>query len=390
MGTYDEKKRELGIYIHVPFCVRKCNYCDFLSAPAGSEMQEKYVKELILEIRQFPEEEKKKYIVRSVFLGGGTPSVLIAKWIKEILDAVYEEFEMDPDAEITIECNPGTLMRQKLHFYKEAGINRLSLGLQSAKDSELMELGRIHTFAQFVETFEGARAEGFENINVDLMSSLPGQTLSSWRQTLRMVLAMKPEHISAYSLIVEPGTPFYEKYGEADELRAQGKEQSLLPSEETDRAMYEETKNILQAAGMERYEISNYSLPGRESVHNSGYWQRREYLGFGLGASSQTGHERWKNTEIMEEYLSGDHGRREEEVLSEKDEMAETMFLGLRMMRGVSLENFRKRFGKDLLSVYEAQVDKLIREGLLQMSGGYLALTEHGIDISNAVFAEFI
>lgn len=322
--------KSLELYVHIPFCVRKCEYCDFLSAPAGADTQQEYVRNLLLEIEQ-KGVRCTDYEVTTIFFGGGTPSILKAGWIADILNAIHRNFKVRKDAEITIECNPGTLTFEKLSIYKSAGINRISVGLQSASDAELRELGRIHTYEDFLKSYDLIRKKGFSNVNIDLMAALPGQTLKSYEQTLRRVLALKPEHISAYSLIIEEGTPFYEKY-EADELlREKGEKPQMLPSEETERLMYERTKELLFAHGYERYEISNYARRGYACRHNIGYWRRENYLGFGLGSASLLENERFHNTTDLTDYLGGDYLAYEQEKLDKKSQMEEFMFLGLRM-----------------------------------------------------------
>ena len=381
-------KKPLGIYLHIPFCVRKCNYCDFLSAPAQEETRRRYVQCLTEEIRQF--EAAKEYEVKSVFFGGGTPSILEGKWIAALMEELEKIFSFSEIPEITIECNPGTLTAEKLDHYRKSGINRLSLGLQSADENELKLLGRIHTWEDFYKNYQQARESGFENISVDLMSALPGQTVSSWKRTLEKVLALKPEHISAYSLIIEEGTPFYDWYGAEDEKRRRGladNGRTVLPSEEEEREMYYDTKRFLTEAG---YQISNYAVPGYESIHNSGYWLRREYVGFGLGASSQVKNLRCKNTERLEDYLKSDFFKKEVQILTRQEEIEETMYLGLRMMQGVNLQGFQKSFGVRVETLYKETLEKLERQGLLRIKDGCLRLTDSGIDVSNAVMAEFL
>lgn len=384
-------KKPLGIYLHIPFCVRKCNYCDFLSAPAQEETRRRYVQCLTEEIRQF--EAAKEYEVKSVFFGGGTPSILEGKWIAALMEELEKIFSFSEIPEITIECNPGTLTAEKLDHYRKSGINRLSLGLQSADENELKLLGRIHTWEDFYKNYQQARESGFENISVDLMSALPGQTVSSWKRTLEKVLALKPEHISAYSLIIEEGTPFYDWYGAEDEKRRRGladNGRTVLPSEEEEREMYYDTKRFLTEAGYHRYEISNYAREGYESIHNSGYWLRREYVGFGLGASSQVKNLRCKNTERLEDYLKSDFFKKEVQILTRQEEIEETMYLGLRMMQGVNLQGFQKSFGVRVETLYKETLEKLERQGLLRIKDGCLRLTDSGIDVSNAVMAEFL
>ena len=380
--------KELEFYLHIPFCVKKCNYCDFLSAPAEEETRAAYVDALLEEIRGF--EDPEDYEVVTVFFGGGTPSILPGQEIFRIMEALREKFSFRKGAEITLEANPGTVDKEKLSCYKKAGINRLSFGLQSADAEELKKLGRIHTWEKFLESFQLAREAGFSNINVDLMSALPGQTKESWEKTLRQVLALQPEHISAYSLIIEEGTPFYQLYEKDVERRDAGEEPELLPSEEEERAMYEATGRILKEQGYLHYEISNYAKPGRECRHNLGYWQRRDYLGFGLGASTLLNPVRYKNTEDLEAYLGGDFSKKEFFVLTKDNQIEETMFLGLRVLEGVSKEKFREQFSCELRVVYRKELEKLEQEGLLEEEGDFVRLTSRGIDLSNPVLAEFL
>ena len=380
--------KELELYLHIPFCVKKCNYCDFLSAPAEEETRAAYVDALLEEIRGF--EDPEDYEVMTVFFGGGTPSILPGQEIFRIMEALREKFSFRKGAEITLEANPGTVDKEKLVCYKKAGINRLSFGLQSADAEELKKLGRIHTWEKFLESFQLAREAGFSNINVDLMSALPGQTKESWEKTLRQVLALQPEHISAYSLIIEEGTPFYQLYEKDVERRDAGEEPELLPSEEEERAMYEATGRILKEQGYLHYEISNYAKPGRECRHNLGYWQRRDYLGFGLGASTLLNPVRYKNTEDLEAYLGGDFSKKEFFVLTKDNQIEETMFLGLRVLEGVSKEKFREQFSCELRVVYRKELEKLEQEGLLEEEGDFVRLTSRGIDLSNPVLAEFL
>ena len=270
----------LEIYIHIPFCVKKCDYCDFLSAPADLETKEKYVEALINEIK-LNKNKMSEYVVDTVFIGGGTPSLLEENQISKIMSVLRDNCNMSENPEITIECNPGTITESKLWEYKKSGINRISFGLQSANDKELKSIGRIHNYAGFLESYNLARKCGFDNINVDLMSALPGQTLKSYEETLNKVVRLEPEHISAYSLIVEENTLMYDRV-----KKAQIKGINILPDEESERKMYYLTNNILRSNGYRKYEISNYSKPGKECKHNIGYWQRKEYLGFGIGAAS--------------------------------------------------------------------------------------------------------
>lgn len=369
-------KRRLGIYIHIPFCVRKCEYCDFLSAPAGEETREQYAAMLKKEIAE-AEDLAGRFQAETVFFGGGTPSLLSAEEFSGIMDALYRRFDVLPDAEITVECNPGTLTKEKLSAYKAAGVSRLSIGLQSADDRELKMLGRIHTWKEFQESYDLARSAGFDNLNIDLISALPGQTESAWMNTLSRTAALEPEHISAYSLIIEEGTPFYRQYAEGGPL------ENLLPDEDTERKMYEDTKLFLQERGYERYEISNYARPGYACRHNLSYWERIDYKGFGIGAASLVDEVRYKNSASLAAYLRGDFSFESREELRKKDRLEETMFLGLRKMEGVALT-------EELWSVYGRTFEDLKKKGLLKEEKGRILLTDRGIDISNYVLSEFL
>lgn len=381
--------RYLELYVHIPFCVRKCDYCDFLSAPAGADTQQEYVRKLLSEIEQ-KGVRCTEYKVTTIFFGGGTPSILKAGWIADALDAIYRNFQVCADAEITVECNPGTLSLEKLFIYKSAGVNRISIGLQSAENTELKELGRIHTYEDFLCSYDLIRKAGFCNVNVDLMSALPGQTLQSYEQTLRRVLALRPEHISAYSLIIEEGTPFYERYESDELLRERGEEPRMLPSEEIERMMYERTKELLLQQGYERYEISNYAKRGYACRHNIGYWRRKNYLGLGLGSASLVENERFHNTVELFDYLNGDFAPYETERLDKKSQMEEFMFLGLRMTDGIRREDFEQTFGLPVESIYGSVLNQQIAEKLLKKEDGRIFLTERGLDVSNYVMAQFL
>lgn len=383
-----EQTKNLGIYIHIPFCIRKCAYCDFLSFASEEDTRKKYIQSLISEIRKW--EDAERWHITSIFIGGGTPSVLKKEETAGILEAVYNRFQVDDEAEITTEANPGTLTKDKLYAYREQGINRLSLGLQSVHDQELKLLGRIHTYEDFLKGFHMAREAGFSNINVDLMSALPGQTVDSWRESLIKILRLKAEHVSAYSLIIEEGTPFYEKYAEDARLRDLGEDCRILPTEENERSMYYETRRLTGEYGLEQYEISNYAKPGYECRHNQAYWLRQDYLGFGLGASSLIDNVRFRNTADLKEYSQGLFEKEEREVLSVQEQMEETMFLGLRMKDGVSMETFEKVFHTPFSAVYGKTVLDLKKEGLVQTEEERLFLTEKGFDLSNYTLAQFL
>lgn len=377
--------------MHIPFCIKKCAYCDFLSAPADRSVQFSYVKRLTEEI-QYYGSRCGDYEVTSVFFGGGTPTVLTGEELCTLLSAIRTAFHLREDAEITTECNPGTLDLKKARALKKGGFNRLSLGLQSAQDEELKMLGRIHTWQQFLESFAAAREAGFSNINVDLMSALPRQTPDTWTDTLRKVLPLSPEHISAYSLILEEGTPFYEIYHEEELLRSRGEEvaQHCLPSEEEEREMYAQTGALLLRHGYERYEISNYARRGYACRHNLGYWQRENYLGLGLGASSLMENVRFQNTSSLSRYLSRPFSHEERELLTRQAQMEEFMFLGLRLTNGVSGRAFLEQFGEPVGRVYGETLRRLEGQGLLRCADGRIFLTDFGRDVSNTVLAEFL
>lgn len=391
-------EKRLSLYIHIPFCVRKCSYCDFLSAPADEETKEAYIQALLLEIESYRGTHLATRKIRSVFLGGGTPSILPAHQITAVLDKIKDVFYLQPDCEISMEMNPGTVTKEKCERYFNAGINRISIGLQSPDDALLRTLGRIHTYDQFLKTYEDVRSAGFKNVNVDLMAALPKQSVDQYCRGLEKVIRLLPEHISAYSLIVEEGTPFFEKYKN---------ERDLFPDEIQDRKMYECTKEMLAQKGYERYEISNYARSGYECRHNIVYWECEDYLGLGLGSASLIDHIRFKNECNLMKYTNAWKGGRgetvtrlEEEVLSGQAQMEEFMFLGLRMMRGVSVQKFMTLFRVRPEQVYGDRIERLIGQGLLtckSAAGGegndgqeYLALTDKGIDVSNYVFEQFL
>ena len=378
--------KELEIYIHIPFCVRKCAYCDFLSGPADEESREAYVKLLCDEIAAC-KGKTEEYQVSTVFFGGGTPSVLKGEQIERIMQSLRKNLQFRMNAEITLEANPGTVNEEKLRSYKKAGINRLSIGLQSVHDEELQLLGRIHTYSEFLTTYQLARKCGFQNINIDLISAVPGQTVESWCETLQTVLALAPEHISAYSLIIEPGTPFYDIYGEES---CKNHQKIKLPSEEDERIMYWKTKKILAEAGYAHYEISNYAKPGFECRHNIGYWERTPYLGFGTGAATLFEEKRYTNPPDIEDYRTSFANKFHGEILSREEQMEEFMFLGLRMMQGISKAAFQKKFRAEIESIYGEQIRKLKDIKLLEEKADRIYLTEKGIDVSNAVFVEFM
>lgn len=372
-------KNNIGIYIHIPFCIKKCLYCDFNSFSEKNDYFEKYKNSLISEIKNFKNDEKLK--VSTIFFGGGTPSVLPAEYITEILNTLKEKFDVDKAAEISIEVNPETADLKKFKAYKNSGINRISFGVQTMSDRLLKLIGRIHNKNQVVKSFEMAKKAGFTNINADLMFALPTQTLADLEETLQTMLSLSPTHISLYSLIIEEGTPIYDMFQKGIFSEA---------SQEYDRKMYYMAKKILKENGFLQYEISNFAKDSFSRCrHNINYWKRGEYLGFGLSACSFFNERRYTNTNNLDEYLNGNY-LGDSEKLKENDALAEFMFLGLRMNEGITEEEFFNYFGKELFSVYEAEINENIKKRLIAKENGRIFLTEKGFDVSNSVFIDFL
>lgn len=406
--------KEMELYIHIPFCVKKCDYCDFLSFTADENTQYRYVQALLQELDFYG----KKYAdrrVTTVYVGGGTPSWLKEDYMKQIMEKVYHSFSVERDVEITVECNPGTITDQKFQVYRNIGINRLSIGLQSAHDNELKILGRIHTYDQFLKTYDMARRHGFDNINIDLMSSLPGQTPEIFCDSLHQVLRLKPEHISAYSLIIEKGTPFYNLYRFDAVKQEAGMQTESLPTEEEEYQTTKLTQQILKEEGYHWYEVSNFAKPGKECRHNIGYWKRTDYLGVGLGAASLLDEVRYSNTRDIYTYLGGCESIREgyfenqsgtcgtevdrvpavslhasAERISRNSQMEEFMFLGLRMVDGIYREEFTEQFGVPIEAIYGEVLNRLQEEELLLKREGRIYLTDRGMDLNNYVAAQFL
>jgi len=382
-------KQDLELYVHIPFCVRKCNYCDFLSGCRTYDDQNRYMKKLSGEIAGSAALAD-GYTVRSVFIGGGTPSVVDPERIADILDVIRERYDMAQNAEISIECNPGTTMRHKFAAYLKAGINRLSIGLQSADNDELKVLGRIHSYEEFLKSYQCARMEGFTNINVDLMNCFPTQTAKSWRKTLKNVQLLRPEHISVYNLIVEEETPMAS-------MIASGK--LVMPSEEELDAIDAVTEELMDSQKYIRYEVSNYAKEGCACRHNLGYWTGVPYLGFGIGAAGYFNGIRYRNTPDFEQYMdvcfdavreeTYGNTKAEIEVLSPEEKMREYMILGLRLTEGISVRDFYGRFGSEMQEVYGSVIDKYMELNLLEREDGMLRFTKRGMDISNIILAEF-
>jgi len=380
MSKPTKNNEGMGLYIHIPFCVSKCGYCDFLSFEGKDDsLQRRYVEALIAEIQAA---NNRTTEIDTVYIGGGTPTALPTHLLCEILHEV-KHFNLTKDAEITVEMNPCTAPHSVLPDLKTCGVNRLSIGLQAWQDDLLATIGRAHTTQDFVSTMEAARAAGFDNINVDLMFGLPGQTQRHWQESIAQVAAFAPEHISAYSLTPAEDTLLW------DALEA-GKIQ--LPDESADRKMYHQAISLLAAAGYEHYELSNFAKPGRRSRHNVNCWLRKPYLGLGLGAHSFDGAARWNNTEDMGQYLSSPllNIIENHQQLSIQDTMSETMFLGLRLTKGISLQDFHNRFGKPLTDYYGPKLEMLTAKGLLAYKDGCIALTPLGLDLANQVFEAFL
>lgn len=381
------------LYLHIPFCIRKCRYCDFLSAPADEATRSAYVAALMEEIRR-KAPGYREYVVPSVYFGGGTPSLLTGGQIASLLSLLREHFQIQENAEITLEGNPGTFEWEQLLMLREAGINRISIGLQSAHDRELRLLGRIHDYSTFLSCYEMALSAGFQNMNLDLIYALPGQSLADWEETLREAIRLQPAHISAYNLILEEGTPFFETYRKAALLRSQGKHCGPLPTEEEELLMFERAGDILEEAGYHRYEISNYAREGFSCRHNLGYWNRENYLGLGIGAASLIENVRYKNSSDLDVYLRLQYAWDTAEPLSVKAQMEEFMFLGLRLTEGVSCERFSECFGCGLETVYGPVLTPLMEEGLLipyaREGGAWLRLSLRGVELSNYVMSRFL
>jgi oxygen-independent coproporphyrinogen-3 oxidase len=376
----DSDMKEISLYIHIPFCKQKCLYCDFSSYSGKEKLMDEYVKALNEEIMQ----KGKDYIISSIFIGGGTPSYLKDSNLESLL-IILNGLSLKKELEYTVECNPGTLDENKLKLMKKYNVNRISLGVQSTKNSLLKRIGRIHSYEDFENNYLLARKIGFQNINVDLMFGLPNQTVEDWEESLIKIAKLKPEHISAYSLIVEEGTPFYTLY-EEDKLS--------LPEEEEERTMYLTTKKILSTYGYHQYEISNFAQSGKECFHNKVYWKCNEYLGLGVSASSFINEKRSKNIDNIEEYI--ERIKKHENIIEEihvnniKDNMEEFVFMGLRMVEGIQINEFKERFGKDIYKVFGEVIEKNIEKELLISDSGKLYLSPCGIEVSNYVMSDFI
>lgn len=375
-------KKELGIYIHIPFCKQKCYYCDFISFANKNEKQEQYIKAIKKEIDTY---EFEKYNVTTIYIGGGTPSYIESKYIVELIEKLKSKLTNNETKfdkiEITIEVNPGAVTKQKLQDFKSCGINRLSIGLQTTNNNLLKQIGRIHTYEEFLETYNMAKEVGFENINVDLMLGLPNQTIKDLKDSLEKVIRLGATHISVYSLIVEEGTVISKLLDE---------EKIELPSEETEREMYWYVKNTLELNGYKHYEISNFAKENKYSKHNMNCWKQEEYIGLGVAAHSYLNDTRFSNANNIEDYINNVENKEIEEVQTLEDKQNEFMLLGLRMLDGVDIASFKQKFGQKPIYLYRDRLNKLVEDGLIVVDLNHIKLTNKGLDLANLVFEEFI
>ena len=388
------RRKQIGLYIHIPFCKQKCSYCDFCSYANKESFIKRYIQCVLKEIIEvgnnnkidFENGKDDMFLVKTIYIGGGTPSLIDSKYIVQIIEDIKLNFEIDEKAEITIEVNPGTVTLEKLEDYKRAGINRLSIGLQSTHEHLLKEIGRIHTYLDFLDTFRFAREARFENINVDLMIGLPNQTLEEVKDSIEEIVSMEPEHISVYSLILEENTPLFKKVEEGLEL----------PNEDLERKMYWAVKQTLEQNNYIHYEITNFAKKGYESKHNLDCWNQKEYIGFGIAAHSYTNGIRYSNIENIEQYIKNyDEDKTEENlVFHEKQDMEamqkEYMLLGLRKIDGVSIQEFKIKFVANPVFLYHSELEKLVNEELLEIDGDMIKLTNKGLDLANIVWEEFV
>ncbi len=365
-----------GLYIHIPFCVKKCKYCDFVSFPNSEDMFGKYIDALLAEADEYA-----GVAADTVFIGGGTPTVLSAKQLERLISGIRKRFRLASDCEFTTEANPGTLTADKISALLSNGVNRISVGIQSFDDNELAAIGRIHSAKTAYDTVCELAKAGFKNINADIMTALPDQTWKSLGKTLETAVSLPLTHISAYSLIIEEGTPLEREYSRGE---------IILPDEDTDREMYAETIDFLAKRGFKQYEISNFSKNGFECRHNIKYWQCREYIGLGAAAHSYTDGKRFYNTSDLSDYIAGNCRAGGEEVLSKKDKISEFMIMGLRMTEGVSRKEFKRRFGKEIETVYGDELERFVSGGFMKKTGDNYALTRHGTDVSNSVLCMFV
>lgn len=387
--------KNVGIYIHIPFCKHKCRYCDFKSYSGKEAFIENYIKWVNAELIMVGDGNKLDYekgldklaMIDTIYIGGGTPSYIESRYIVQLLETIRNHYTLIENPEITIEVNPGTVTKEKLQDYVKSGVNRISIGLQSNKDLLLKQLGRIHTYKEFEQAFQMTREAGFQNINVDLMIGLPKQSLEDVQDALDKIIAYQPEHISVYSLIVEEGTPLYSDVTE-------GKVE--LPSEELERCMYWKVKEMLEKSGYIHYEISNFAKEGYASKHNMNCWNQEEYIGIGAAAHSYTNHVRFSNVDTIEQYIKNfEEGHDEDNLIfhekqNPKSMMQEYMILSLRKIEGVKIQDFKNKFAKNPIYLYRRELEKLVNEELIEIDGDYIRLTKKGLDFANIVWEEFV
>lgn len=386
--------KQIGVYIHIPFCKKKCYYCDFISYPNKEKWIQEYVECIKKEIKQVSKcnkiaienNEDEEFEIKTIYIGGGTPSYIDGQYIKEILETIKNNFCIEKEAEITIEINPGIVDKQKLELYKEAGVNRLSIGLQSANDETLKTIGRIHTYEEFKQAYNLAKEVGFSNINIDLMLGIPNQTIDEIEENLNEIIKLEPTHISIYSLIVEENT----------KIQKQIEEGILhLPEEELERRMYWTAKRKLEEAGFKHYEISNFAKPEYESKHNTDCWNQEEYIGFGAAAHSYTNGVRYSNLEDIEKYIKNIKQDKPEnnfifhEKQTHRSKIEEYMLLSLRKIDGVNIQEFIKKFNGNPIYIFKKELQKLEKQGLIEI-GKNIKLTNKGIDLANLVWEEFV
>ncbi len=387
--------KEVGIYVHIPFCKHKCYYCDFISFADKNSLIDEYIKWLNYEIKEVGQGNRLDYenklddlvFVKTIYIGGGTPSFIESKYITEILKTIKENFVVDEDAEITMEMNPGTVNENKLKDYYNCGINRLSIGLQETNNALLKEIGRIHTYEDFKNTYSLVRNVGFKNINVDLMLGLPNQSILDLENSINKIINLNPEHISVYSLILEENTVLKNKVDQGI---------LTLPEDEMERKMYYTVKNMLENNGYIHYEISNFAKKGFESKHNLDCWNQKEYMGFGAAAHSYTNNFRFSNIENIEEYINNFKNNKEEDNLifhekqNRESKMKEYMMLGLRKIEGVNIQQFKNKFVENPIFIFRKEIEKLVNEELLEVDGNFIKLTKKGLDLANLVWEEFV
>lgn len=390
-----ENKKELGMYIHIPFCQKKCNYCDFCSYSNKNALVEPYMQWLNTEIKEVGRGNTLDYkngmdklaVIDTIYIGGGTPSYIDSSYIVNIMKTINSNYYLASHPEITIEVNPGTVTEQKLQDYKKAGINRLSIGLQSTHNNLLKQLGRIHTYEQFKTTYQLARKAGFNNINIDIMIGLPNQTIQDVEDTIKTILDLEPEHISVYSLILEEGTKLYQ------DVQIQ---KYSLPTDEEERDMYWTAKNMLEQAGYNHYEISNFAKPTYESKHNLNCWEQKEYIGMGVAAHSYTNNIRYSNVDSIETYIQNYQNNHPEDNLifhekqNKQSAMSEYMLLGLRKIQGISIQKFKEQYTENPIYTFRKELEKLVKQELIEIDGDAIKLTTKGIDLANLVWEEFV